>query len=53
VTLLMIVVSAAPVAFDFQNLLARWHGRLVQPGERASPGRQVTTATDLIPILSS
>lgn len=32
----MIVVSAALVAFDFQNLLAWWHGKLVPPGERFS-----------------
>jgi len=32
---LLIVVSIVLVAFDFQNLLAWWHGKLVQPGERA------------------
>jgi len=32
----MLVVSAALVAFDFQNLLAWWHGKLVRPGERFS-----------------
>ena len=35
-TPLFIVVSAVLVAFDFQNLLAWWHGKLVQPGEQAS-----------------
>jgi cellulose synthase/poly-beta-1,6-N-acetylglucosamine synthase-like glycosyltransferase len=35
-TPLLIVVSAILVAFDFQNLLAWWHGKLVQPGERVS-----------------
>jgi hypothetical protein len=32
----MIAESAALIAFDFQNLLAWWHGKLVQPGERSS-----------------
>jgi hypothetical protein len=27
------VVSAALLAFDFQNLLAWWHGRVVSPGD--------------------
>jgi hypothetical protein len=31
---LLIVLSAVLVAFDFQNLLAWWHGKLVQPGEQ-------------------
>jgi cellulose synthase/poly-beta-1,6-N-acetylglucosamine synthase-like glycosyltransferase len=30
------VVSAVLVAFDFQNLLAWWHGKLVSPGEQRS-----------------
>ncbi len=33
-SVLMLVVAAALVAFDFQNLLAWWHGKLVPPGER-------------------
>jgi hypothetical protein len=33
---LLIAVSLALVAFDFQNLLAWWHGRLVPPGEESS-----------------
>jgi hypothetical protein len=33
---LLIVVSIVLVAFDFQNLLAWWHGKLVEPGERVS-----------------
>jgi hypothetical protein len=32
----MIAVSAVLVAFDFQNLLSWWRGRLVTPGEDAS-----------------
>ncbi len=35
-TVLMLAVSAVLVAFDFQNLLAWWHGKLVKPGERKS-----------------
>jgi hypothetical protein len=35
-TVLMLVVSAVLIAFDFQNLLAWWHGKLVRPGERRS-----------------
>jgi hypothetical protein len=35
-TPLIIVVSAVLVAFDFQNLLSWWHGKLVSPGERSS-----------------
>jgi hypothetical protein len=31
---LLIIVSIVLVAFDFQNLLAWWHGKLVQPGEQ-------------------
>ena len=30
--ILMLAVSAILVAFDFQNLLAWWHGKLVSPG---------------------
>jgi len=29
----MLVVSGALLAFDFQNLLAWWHGRVVSPGD--------------------
>jgi len=36
VTPLVLAVSAVLVAFDFQNLLAWWHGRLVTPGEQRS-----------------
>jgi cellulose synthase/poly-beta-1,6-N-acetylglucosamine synthase-like glycosyltransferase len=36
-TPLMLVVSAVLVAFDFQNLLAWWRGKLVSPGEPRSP----------------
>ncbi len=32
----MLVVSAVLVAFDFQNLLSWWHGRLIKPGKRRS-----------------
>jgi hypothetical protein len=35
-TALLIVVSVVLVAFDFQNLLSWWHGKLVSPGERSS-----------------
>jgi cellulose synthase/poly-beta-1,6-N-acetylglucosamine synthase-like glycosyltransferase len=35
-TPLMIAVSVVLVAFDFQNLLAWWHGKLVSPGEQRS-----------------
>jgi Glycosyl transferase family group 2 len=35
-TVVMLAVAAVLVAFDFQNLLAWWHGKLVQPGERPS-----------------
>jgi cellulose synthase/poly-beta-1,6-N-acetylglucosamine synthase-like glycosyltransferase len=33
---LLIAVSVALVAFDFQNLLAWWHGKLVSPTEERS-----------------
>ncbi len=35
-TPLLIAVSIVLVAFDFQNLLSWWHGKLVSPGERRS-----------------
>jgi hypothetical protein len=35
-TVLMIAVCAVLVAFDFQNLLAWWHGKLVTPGDDES-----------------
>jgi hypothetical protein len=34
--ILMLVVSAVLVAFDFQNLLSWWHGKLVAPGVEES-----------------
>jgi len=36
VTVLTITIAAVLVAFDFQNLLSWWHGKLVTPGERVS-----------------
>ncbi len=32
----MVVVSAVLVAFDFQNLLSWWHGRLLEPAEHGT-----------------
>jgi hypothetical protein len=36
VTPLLIAVSIVLVAFDFQNLLSWWHGKLVSPGARST-----------------
>ena len=41
----MLVVSTILVAFDFQNLLAWWHGKLVTPGVEES-----TDFTIVIPL---
>jgi hypothetical protein len=43
--ILMIVVSTILVAFDFQNLLAWWHGKLVSPGVEES-----TDFTIVVPL---
>jgi hypothetical protein len=43
--ILMLVVSTILVAFDFQNLLAWWHGKLVSPGVEES-----TDFTIVIPL---
>lgn len=42
---LLIAVSAALVAFDFQNLLAWWRGKVVSPGEERS-----TDFTIVVPL---
>lgn len=42
---LFIAVSVALVAFDFQNLLAWWHGKLLSPGEERS-----TDFTIIVPL---
>ena len=37
-TPLMLLVSGVLVAFDFQNLLSWWHGRLIKPGQARHHG---------------
>jgi cellulose synthase/poly-beta-1,6-N-acetylglucosamine synthase-like glycosyltransferase len=41
----MLVVSAVLVAFDFQNLLSWWHGRLLKP-----TGQSTTDYTIVVPL---
>jgi cellulose synthase/poly-beta-1,6-N-acetylglucosamine synthase-like glycosyltransferase len=44
-TPLMLVVSAVLVAFDFQNLLSWWHGRLIKRAEHS-----ITDYTIVVPL---